>query len=99
METKGTKISANHSRDLSTDLFFFQVDIYSLGLILFELLVPFSTQMERMQTMSEARKLVFPDHFVTSEEHGLVCTMLSPLPTQVWSLSLFKVSCQVLRKT
>ena len=62
----------------------FQVDIYSLGLILFELLVPFSTQMERMHTMSEARKLKFPDHFVTnmSDEHALVCTMLSPLPSQ-----------------
>lgn len=61
-----------------------QVDIYSLGLILFELLVPFSTQMERMQTMSEARKLRFPDHFVAnmSDEHALVCTMLSPVPSQ-----------------
>ena len=58
------------------------MDIYSLGLILFELLVPFSTQMERMQTMSEARKLKFPDHFVTSDEHALVCTMLSPEPSQ-----------------
>ena len=51
-----------------------------MGLILFELLVPFSTQMERIQTMSEARKLKFPEPFVSemSDEHGLVCTMLSP---------------------
>merc|ERR1719410_443000 len=57
-----------------------KVDIYSMGLILFELLVPFSTQMERIQTMSEARKLKFPVPFVSdmSDEHGLVCTMLSP---------------------
>lgn len=40
--------------------------------------------MERMQTMSEARKLRFPDHFVAnmSDEHALVCTMLSPVPSQ-----------------
>ena len=51
-----------------------------MGLILFELLVPFSTQMERIKTMSEARKLKFPEPFVSemSDEHGLVCTMLSP---------------------
>ena len=34
-----------------------KVDIYSLGLILFELLVPFSTQMERVRTLAELRKL------------------------------------------
>ena len=34
-----------------------KVDIYSLGLILFELLVPFDTQMERVRTLADIRKL------------------------------------------
>uniref|UniRef100_A0A8C4R6R5 non-specific serine/threonine protein kinase n=1 Tax=Eptatretus burgeri TaxID=7764 RepID=A0A8C4R6R5_EPTBU len=43
-----------------------KVDIYSMGLILFELLCPFSTQMERIQTLSDVRKRIFPEHFVAS---------------------------------
>ena len=40
-----------------------KVDIYSLGLILFELLVPFSTQMERIHTLTKLRQLEFPARF------------------------------------
>ena len=41
-----------------------KVDIYSLGLILFEMLVPFSTQMERVTVLSDLRKNKFPGHFL-----------------------------------
>ncbi|XP_044540097.1 eukaryotic translation initiation factor 2-alpha kinase 3-like, partial [Gracilinanus agilis] len=40
-----------------------KVDIFSLGLILFELLYPFSTQMERVKTLSDVRDLKFPPLF------------------------------------
>ena len=59
-----------------------KVDIYSLGLILFELLVPFSTQMERVQILSGLRKLKFPSHFIRSREYELVLKMLSHKPIQ-----------------
>ncbi|XP_064465705.1 eukaryotic translation initiation factor 2-alpha kinase 3-like isoform X2 [Ornithodoros turicata] len=39
------------------------VDIFSLGLIFFELLWPFSTQMERIHVLSSAKKLQFPCNF------------------------------------
>ena len=42
----------------------FKVDIYSLGLIFFELLVPFSTDMERYDTLTRVRKMNFPQSFV-----------------------------------
>uniref|UniRef100_F6XRP4 Eukaryotic translation initiation factor 2-alpha kinase 3 n=1 Tax=Xenopus tropicalis TaxID=8364 RepID=F6XRP4_XENTR len=40
-----------------------KVDIFSLGLILFELLYPFSTQMERVRVLTELRDLKFPQLF------------------------------------
>lgn len=59
-----------------------KVDMYSLGLILFELLVPFTTQMERVQTLSALRKLKFPPHFIRSREYDLVLRMLSHNPNK-----------------
>lgn len=59
-----------------------KVDIYSLGLILFELLVPFSTQMERVQTLSKLRQLQFPSHFLNAEEFSLVRSMLAHDPEE-----------------
>ena len=59
-----------------------KVDIYSLGLILFELLVPFTTQMERVQILSALRKLKFPSHFIRSREYELVFKMLSHKPNE-----------------
>jgi hypothetical protein len=42
-----------------------KVDIYAMGIILFELLYPFSTQMERMQAIANVRLQtpVFPSDF------------------------------------
>nr|XP_056713272.1 eukaryotic translation initiation factor 2-alpha kinase 3 isoform X2 [Euleptes europaea] len=60
-----------------------KVDIFSLGLILFELLYPFTTQMERVKTLSEVRSLMFPPLFIQkyAQEHVMVKHMLSPRPT------------------
>ncbi|KAL8165926.1 UNVERIFIED_CONTAM: hypothetical protein K2H54_056807 [Gekko kuhli] len=60
-----------------------KVDIFSLGLILFELLYPFTTQMERVKTLSEVRSLTFPLLFIQkyAQEHAMVKHMLSPRPT------------------
>ncbi|KAJ6660561.1 hypothetical protein lerEdw1_017558 [Lerista edwardsae] len=61
-----------------------KVDIFSLGLILFELLYPFSTQMERVRTLSEVRSLIFPPLFIQkyTQEYAMVKHMLSPSPTE-----------------
>ncbi|XP_028715253.1 eukaryotic translation initiation factor 2-alpha kinase 3 [Peromyscus leucopus] len=61
-----------------------KVDIFSLGLILFELLYPFSTQMERVRTLTDVRNLKFPPLFTQKypREHMMVQDMLSPSPTE-----------------
>lgn len=41
----------------------YKVDIYSLGLILFELLVPFGTQMERIRILQDVKKDTYPTSF------------------------------------
>jgi translation initiation factor 2-alpha kinase 3 len=41
----------------------YKVDIYSLGVILFELLVPFGTDMERSCALVNVRNNKFPIHF------------------------------------
>ena len=46
----------------------YKVDIYSLGLIFFELLVYFSTDMERIRTLMDLRDHKFPINFV--ENYG-----------------------------
>lgn len=60
----------------------YKVDIYSLGLILFELLVPFATQMERWKTLKDLRENKFPPNFHQehSEEFQLLKLMLSQNP-------------------
>jgi len=57
-----------------------KVDIYSLGLILFELLVPLDTQMERARALSELRRQQFPNDFVGEEAFPLVKSMLLEEP-------------------
>ena len=59
-----------------------KVDIYSLGLILYELLVPFSTQMERIHTLTKLRQLEFPAKFKETPEYSLVKTMLDHDPSE-----------------
>ncbi|XP_006875915.1 PREDICTED: eukaryotic translation initiation factor 2-alpha kinase 3 isoform X2 [Chrysochloris asiatica] len=61
-----------------------KVDIFSLGLIMFELLYPFSTQMERVRTLSDVRNLKFPALFTQKypREYAMVQHMLSPSPVE-----------------
>ncbi|CAG0921203.1 unnamed protein product [Notodromas monacha] len=59
------------------------VDVYSLGLILFELLYPLSTRMERQKVISELKDhLAFPTVFDDElrDERDLLCKMLSHDP-------------------
>ncbi len=57
-----------------------KVDIYSLGVILFELLVPFQTQMERVHSLRAIRNLNFPPNFPETPESLLVRSMVSHDP-------------------
>ncbi|CAH2299491.1 eukaryotic translation initiation factor 2-alpha kinase 3 [Pelobates cultripes] len=61
-----------------------KVDIFSLGLILFELLYPFSTQMERVRILTQLRDLKFPALFTQKyiEEQHMVLHMLSHNPSE-----------------
>ncbi|XP_060576600.1 eukaryotic translation initiation factor 2-alpha kinase 3-like [Ruditapes philippinarum] len=59
-----------------------KVDIYSLGVILFELLYPFATQMERVSTLLKVRQQNFPDRFSREMQYeaNFVKWLLSPKP-------------------
>lgn len=43
-------------------IFILQSDIFSLGIILLELLIPFNTDMERLKIIEAARKGIFPSN-------------------------------------
>ncbi|XP_048084253.1 eukaryotic translation initiation factor 2-alpha kinase 3 [Alosa alosa] len=77
----GTKLYMSPEQ-LSGNSYSHKVDIYSLGLILFELLCPFRTQMERVRTLTDVRALQFPVSFTKNnvQEADMVRSMLSPNP-------------------
>jgi serine/threonine protein kinase len=56
-----------------------KTDIYSLGIILFELLVPMRTGMERALKLSDLRKGILPQDFIAArpKESALVLWMMS----------------------
>ncbi|KAF8784784.1 Eukaryotic translation initiation factor 2-alpha like protein [Argiope bruennichi] len=65
-----------HTRDCGTELYMspeqrskkkynYKTDIFPLGIILYELLVPFETQSERYQAIRDAREHKFSSNFVT----------------------------------
>ncbi|XP_054167249.1 eukaryotic translation initiation factor 2-alpha kinase-like [Oppia nitens] len=54
-----------------------KVDIFSMGIILFELLVPFNTEMERTITLNNARKQIFPKDFI--QKYKSECNLLTKL--------------------
>ncbi|KAK9509499.1 hypothetical protein O3M35_006804 [Rhynocoris fuscipes] len=60
----------------------YKVDIYSLGVILFELLINFTTEMERYKTLNLVRKNQFPQCFNENypHEYKLLQMMLSENP-------------------
>ncbi|XP_043248354.1 eukaryotic translation initiation factor 2-alpha kinase isoform X2 [Colletes gigas] len=61
----------------------YKVDIYSLGIILFELLIPFVTEMERITTLINLRKSLFPKDFDANHpaEYNLLKMMLDENPS------------------
>lgn len=79
----GTKLYMSPEQ-LSGNSYSHKVDIYSLGLILFELLYSFRTQMERVRTLTEVRDLRFPSSFCKSNvlEAQMVRSMLSHSPAE-----------------
>ncbi|XP_054652998.1 eukaryotic translation initiation factor 2-alpha kinase 3 isoform X2 [Dunckerocampus dactyliophorus] len=79
----GTKLYMSPEQ-LSGHSYSHKVDIYSLGLILFELLHPFRTQMERVRTLTEVRALHFPECFSKNnfQELSMVRSMLSRSPSE-----------------
>ncbi|XP_017892549.1 eukaryotic translation initiation factor 2-alpha kinase [Ceratina calcarata] len=60
----------------------YKVDIYSLGIILFELLIPFGTETERSIVLMNLRKLMFPKDFNNNypAEFNLLNMMLDANP-------------------
>lgn len=59
-----------------------KTDIYSLGLIIFELFTCFNTKMERAKVLKDLRKFVFPPDFLQkySEEAALIRQLLQLNP-------------------
>lgn len=59
-----------------------KVDIFAMGLILLELLIPFKTQMQRVNVLFKARNNLYSDEFKAEhpQEHELVRSLLSRSP-------------------
>ncbi|XP_063040143.1 eukaryotic translation initiation factor 2-alpha kinase 3 [Engraulis encrasicolus] len=105
----GTKLYMSPEQ-LSGNSYSHKVDIYSLGLILFELLCPFRTQMERVRTLTDVRSLQFPASFTKNnvEEEEMVRSMLSPNPaarpeasdiTEAPLLNDFELPCRIRQRS
>lgn len=62
----------------------FKIDIFSLGLIFLELWIPFSTQMERIRTLQDAKQHILPPRFIR-ELPSEVCTSDLRLTCNMWS--------------
>lgn len=86
---------ARHTQQVGTHLYMspeqvqglpydYKVDIYSLGLIFFELLVFFGTEMERILTLRALRDGRYPNGFAQQhpQEYNLLQKMLSSQPNE-----------------
>ncbi|XP_017774007.1 PREDICTED: eukaryotic translation initiation factor 2-alpha kinase-like isoform X2 [Nicrophorus vespilloides] len=69
-----------------------KVDIFSLGVILFELIVPLTTDMERHHCLTDLRKEIFPPdfHLKHENEYKLMKMMLSQDPEQRPEVTIVK---------
>ncbi|XP_031629135.1 eukaryotic translation initiation factor 2-alpha kinase-like isoform X2 [Contarinia nasturtii] len=84
-DESGLPSCAKHTQQVGTAIYMspeqlhgrpynYKVDIYSLGLILFELLMVFSTEMERIATIKRLRSNIYPDDFHEKFQHE-VCIL------------------------
>ncbi|XP_045482611.1 eukaryotic translation initiation factor 2-alpha kinase-like isoform X2 [Harmonia axyridis] len=69
---------------LNNKVYDYKVDIYSLGLIFFELLTPFKTGMERFKCLTALRSRIYPKDFAEDFpfEHDLLESMLCDDPKE-----------------
>ncbi|GAB1865561.1 Nuclear pore complex protein Nup155 [Camponotus japonicus] len=69
---------------MNGQMYNYKVDIYSLGIIFFELLIPFFTDMERIVALSNLKKSIFPKDFAKnySAEYHLLKMMLDENPAK-----------------
>lgn len=94
VESPGINCAQRHTQQVGTHLYMspeqvsgkpysYKVDIYSLGLILFELFATFNTEMERIDTLKGLRSNYFPDDFQEKfkDEFNLLRLMLSQNPS------------------
>nr|CAH7751849.1 unnamed protein product [Callosobruchus chinensis] len=92
---KGSPSFPGHTKEVGTQLYMspeqfrsriydYKVDIYSLGLIFLELLIPFSTEMERVKKLTDAKKNKYPSDFIEKfpDEHTLLQSMLCEDPNK-----------------
>ncbi|CAH1964479.1 unnamed protein product [Acanthoscelides obtectus] len=91
----GTPPLPGHTKEVGTQLYMspeqfrsriydYKVDIYSLGLIFLELLIPFSTEMERVKKLTDAKENKYPSDFIEkfADEHTLLQSMLCKDPNK-----------------
>lgn len=67
----------------------YKVDIYSLGVILFELLVVFGTEMERIDTIKQLRSNKFPADFSDRFPNEVAFGLFWSLSMEMFSLLIF----------
>ncbi|KAI1278057.1 Eukaryotic translation initiation factor 2-alpha kinase 3 [Halotydeus destructor] len=74
-----------------------KVDIFALGVILFEMLVPFKTEMERVTTLTAVRSRQFPENFETTYpvEHAIITDLLAQDPAARPTASSLKYSLRL----
>ncbi|KAM7364322.1 pancreatic eIF-2alpha kinase [Cochliomyia hominivorax] len=107
----GLPSCARHTQQVGTHLYMspeqlrglpydFKVDIYSLGLIFFELLVYFSTEMERIMTLRSLRDGNYPKDFPHEHpnEYELLKIMLSSNPEERPTTTELKVKLNEILK-
>ena len=90
------KDEIEHTQDVGTILYMspeqiaknpydYKVDIFALGIILFELLVPLHSASERIEVLKDLQKRKFPSDWekhTTEEERKLINSMLHPDPAK-----------------
>ncbi|XP_046850195.1 eukaryotic translation initiation factor 2-alpha kinase 3-like isoform X2 [Xenia sp. Carnegie-2017] len=78
----GTQLYASPEQETGTS-YCFRADIFSLGVIFFELFYVFHTDMERLKTLSELRKRIIPETFLENMplQSELTLWLLAKSPT------------------